>query len=241
MDAQGKRIDKITKLLTLAQDPGATRQEAEAFARHAAKIMAKNGITEDMINAASGTQQGIVQKILTLQCPHPTEMSLLIGSIVETLHCKALYIAALPGRHNRKVIVIGTPHDVDHAIRISQVILVQALRGLESQSPPPWGGDPGRDHFRKNYLRAYGVGVCGRLEMIKKETRREYERDNPATGAPGVDIVLAGKREKLHGFLHATYPDLKSEFHEVTDFYGGVNEGYRSAMEADIGLSAMKG
>lgn len=227
-----ERTEKIVKLLAKAAVCG--EEEAQTYAEHAAKLMARHQITQDMIDAKRGHRSGIIERLFTMDCAYPEQACVILSSIAISLHCKPLTIRPRHGAADvKQLIVVGIAADVDRVQKLGSLIINQALFGVFAAEAP----EIDVDRFRRSWLISFGSSVGLRLEMIERRAAQEYDLTT-AGAAAGAELVLRGKDAAAADYVTEKYGYLPTD-HTVGDFFGSA-DGLLAGMSADIGLEGVE-
>lgn len=224
--SQTRRLDKIRKLLALAEDPSATPAESAAFTEKAMALMARHGIDEALLAAGDKRPGRVVNRRLVMPAPYARDKATLAASIAMALRCKAVLLT----RDGDVVLqIFGFESDVSHADALFTSLLVQAAHEL-AITPVPDHEHPAA--FRRSWWVGFAVAVNARL----KEASRTAE-SQVAEGVPSVALVLAHRADEIEEALAEAHPNVqKGRQRRLSG--GGRAEGYRSGQRVDMGVSA---
>ena len=219
--SKGKRdslIAKVTKLLTLAADPGATEAERKRAQEMADRLMAQHVI--DRSELTSEEKGRIVQEDWTL--PKDAKggnfryhLQTLMNQIVKHCGCKGTtrYKAAEPGKPSwdREYVfsIVGFPEDISYAERM----WFRIFRDFLSHLRPEWDdskslGENVYQHLRAGYTYKKIWELAYEYDM-HPENPYEYDDDSRGTGllrrAYKAYCDEIGEEVKPHTRTHAAY------------------------------------
>ena len=80
-----KRLEKVRKLLALAEDPAATPHEAETFTAKAAELIAAYGIDEALLAATKPNEKNIEKRVMVMHAPYARDKSTLAYGVAVAL------------------------------------------------------------------------------------------------------------------------------------------------------------
>ena len=231
-----RRLNKIRKLLALAEDPSATPAEAAAFTEKAMVLMARHGIDEALLSADSSRSGHVVNRRLSMPAPYARDKATLAASIAMALRCKAIMLT----RDNDIVLqIFGFESDVRHADALFASLLVQAAHELAT-TPIPDHEHPAA--FRRSWWVGFALAVNARLEHANRAAESKAERSHRTSAAgtsanPSVALVLADRADEIDEAVAEIYPKVQRGRQRRLSG-GGRVEGYRSGQRVDMGLSA---
>src|SRR5258708_5739843 len=129
--------DKVRKLLTQAEDPAATPEEAQAFTMKAQQLMTKYSIELAMIAESSGAQE-LSATGWIIPGPYASHKVTLLNAVARSNDCRALYADLGGGR--KRIELVGFASDIEWVqtlYRSLDVQLAAALAGGMRHRPPP--------------------------------------------------------------------------------------------------------
>lgn len=227
---------KVQKLLAMAEDPGATPAEAEAFSRKAEAIMARYAITEAMLQAAgTKAEEPIVNVRFDIGDPYALVKRDLAFAVANTFSCRGVGHPGtryVNGRRKRTqaMTVIGYQSDVDKVQMLLGSLFIQMSRALV-HTPVP--SHINARTFRTSLCIGFKDSVWIRLQAMKKQAVHE--------SGSGTDLVLADRSSRVEAAQRDMFPNLTNvpfvKSRSMTGYRTGRVEGDR----ADIGLSRVGG
>src|SRR5579884_3515616 len=102
--------EKVRKLLTQAEDPGATPEEAKTFTAKAQQLMTKYAIDLAMVTDADRIDR-VVQRGWRIDGPYAGHKVTLVNAVSRANDCRAVYTPLQGGA--RYIEVVGFPGDVE--------------------------------------------------------------------------------------------------------------------------------
>ena len=234
--SEDRRLNKIRKLLALAEDPSATPAEAAAFTEKAMALMARHGIDEALLSADTGGPGRVANRRLAMSAPYARDKATLAASIAMALRCKAILLT-----RDKSIVlqIFGFESDVRHADALFSSLLVQAAHEL-AITPIPEHEHPAA--FRRSWWVGFAVAVNARLEQANRAAQAQAEQahQNSTAGTadgPSVALVLAHQADEIDDAVAEIYPKVERGRQRRLSG-GGRAEGYRSGQRVDMGLSA---
>lgn len=220
------RLNKIRKLLALAEDPSATPAESAAFTEKAMALMARHGIDEALLAAGTERPGRVVNRRLVMPAPYARDKATLAASIAMALRCRAVLLT-----RDRDVVIqiFGFESDVRHADALFTSLLVQAAQELAGTPVPP------HEHaaaFRRSWWVGFAVAVNARLEQANRAAESQVD-----DGAPSVALVLAHRADEVDEAVAEAHPNVQRGRQRRLSG-GGRAEGYRSGQRVDMGVVA---
>lgn len=256
------RLAKIVKIKTQAMHPKTGEKEARQYAMYAAKLMARHGITQDMVDAAQGVDRGIVERRIPVGDPLRAARATMLSFIATAVHCRTILLRERHTAQRRidAVIVIGTPGDTERVAELFELLWSQGERGMLSDPvtvPLPWGSGDGElltgaaftERVRANWLDGFTRIVARRLSDIEQRQAEEVQHEtrawDAATGhyvdGPSTALVLRAKDQRVNDYFEEKFGHLaKADISEPSPMARGIQEGARAGSRADIGLKGMK-
>lgn len=230
-----RRLNKIRKLLALAEDPSATPAESAAFTEKAMALMARHGIDEALLSATADRPGRVANRRLVMPPPYARDKATLAASIAMALRCKPILLT-----RGKDIVlqIFGFESDVRNADALFSSLLVQAAHELVITPIPP------HEHpaaFRRSWWVGFAVAVNARLEQANREaeSRADQRHENRAgsSDTPSVALVLAHRADEIDEAVAEVYPKvLRGRQRRLSG--GGRAEGYRSGQRVDMGLTA---
>lgn len=246
MTPEEKRVAKVAALLAKARDPAASPQEAETYAKHAAKLIARHAITDAMLDAVRGVKTGVIERLINITGEYATERVRLIGCIAAPLHCRSVKLTTRAAGVPVGAIVMGAPDDVERVATLFELLDLQARRGMMTDS----AGMYRARRYRKNWLRGFGDVVAVRLKNIEDRMAADVEAERFHKGdnglwlpeGPSVAMVLASRDRKVDDYYDDKWSHTEKPPHDhATAFDHGATDGARQGARADIGLTKVEG
>lgn len=226
------RLNKIRKLLALAEDPAATPAEVAAFTEKAMTLMARHGIDEALLAAGAGPGR-VVNRRLAMAAPYARDKATLAAAIAQALRCRAVMLVT-----NRGVVVqvFGLRADVRSVDLLVTSLLVQAAHDM-ARTPVPAGEHAGA--FRRSWWAGFASAVYARLRQATQTAEAEVSahHNRKAPQEMSVELVLAHRADEIDDEVARAHPRVRRA--RTRRLSGsGQAEGYRSGQRADLGTLA---
>lgn len=238
MTEQNPQLTKIRALMAKAEDPAATKEEAEAFFAKATALMAKYGIERAMLAASDPNRDKIGHRSLLIEGVLVEERQLMAALIAKAVSVEPiLNKVRKPGskRFTYLVELYGFESDIERVEMLYTSLSLQASNFLRTVSPPLWDATAPAT-YRKRWFRGFGNEVVARLKDAEARAKGEAE----AKHGTSVALVLASRAE-----LAAKAADdsgLKTgEYKPRTRMTDAFAAGRRAGRTADIGAKRIAG
>lgn len=225
-----RHLNKVRKLLALAENPAATPEEAAAFTEKAMLLMARHGIDDAMMATASQPGQ-VANRRLSIPAPYARDKATLAGAISAAMRCRAIQSASPRGL---VVHIFGFESDVRSTETLFTSLLVQAAHEL-ARTDVPEGDHPAA--FRRSWWAGFAMAVHTRLQQASRVAEAEAARREQQSDGPSVALVLARQVDEIDDELAKAYPTVRrARARRLSG--GGHAQGYQSGQRVDLGTSA---
>src|SRR5690606_34718197 len=173
-EASARMLARIRALLAKAEDPAATRAEAEALFAKAADLMAKYGIDRAMLAASDPSTDRVGDRVFTPEAPYAYDKVLLLNTIAQALGAQAMYKRGPRGEYQLHVFAMGA--DLERIDLLFTSLLVQATRFMTADLASAVGY---RDVkvWKRDWLRGFTAEVWRRLRDAEERARRQAEQE----------------------------------------------------------------
>lgn len=244
--------DKIRKLLTQAEDPAATPEEAQAFTMKAQQLRTKYSIELAMI---SDTKKGgaVTDRGWTVPGPYAAQKVHLISAVARANDCRAIY-DDLP-RGQKYVEVVGYGTDIDWVQTLSRSLelqLASALAAAVRRKPPHVHGRT----FAVAFIEGFSAEVAHRLHAARqvavanaeaeaaaaraRATGQEPPADDGRADTTSVALVLADKRHRVDDEFKVRHPRSRTVYRNIRlQSWSGYDPGRDAGRRATIARGAV--
>ncbi|WP_141575885.1 DUF2786 domain-containing protein [Actinomadura sp. WMMA1423] len=228
-------VGTIRALLNKAEHPNTPREEAEALAAKAAKLMKAKGIEEAQIRAARGdAPEEVTLLILELPTEHETVF-------FETVYpmLKAMGAEALCDTYSGEMTVVGTRSllaSIEILISSVQLQMVGAANkaGDEHEAKlrrqhRDWSEDriaDVTDQWVWDYIRGYGLGLGDKIRARVGELADE---------APGNALVLRTEADRIRDWYKQKFPHTGKLSTQRVRNGDAIAKGRQDGRNTDIG------
>lgn len=235
---ENPQLAKIRALMTQAEDPAASKEEAEAFFAKATALMSKYGIERAMLAADDPNRDKIGHRSLLIEGTLVEERQLLAGLIAKAVNIEPILNKVRKPGSNRFTYLVelyGFESDIERVEMLFTSLSLQASNFLRTVNPPIWDATP-KATYRKRWFRGFGNEVVARLKDAEARAKGEAEVKHGAS----VALVLASRAELARkaadnsGFKTADYKARS----RMTDAFAA---GQRAGRTADIGAKRLAG
>ena len=195
-----KIIDKIQKLLRLADNDGATEAEALAAAAMARKLMDEHNVT---VNLEEERERKPKQQSVKSQTKRFDQINIMVSAIATYCDCRAIY-----DKDGVNFNFIGMPEDAMMAEEM--FVMIRAVANTEWKrfiKLPEYTAALLEAHGNKNKLKRiwrkeYGMRMSQRIVALRKEREAKLE-----TTHQGTALVVV-KKEVVNNFIDKAYGRL---------------------------------
>lgn len=229
-EASARMLARIRALLAKAEDPAATRAEAEALFAKAADLMAKYGIDRAMLAASDPSTDRVGDRVFTPEAPYAYDKVLLLNTIAQALGAQAMYKRGPRGEYQLHVFAMGA--DLERIDLLFTSLLVQATRFMTADLASAVGY---RDVkvWKRDWLRGFAAEVWRRLRDAEERARRQAEQERRPGGA-SVELVLLDRRVLVERRFREAYPRVRWRVSRRQIGYGYA-QGQAAGRRADLG------
>lgn len=227
-------IDKITALLTKAEDKGCTAAESEAFFAKAQELMTKWAIDEQMLKlSGKSINEKIVTATVTIPSTYFAALIWLWVHVGRANDCVVLQSKGYRGS-TMKAVVTGYESDVANVQLLVTSLTLFAAREAQRESKVQ-GGDY---YFRRSFIEGFAHRIGARL----KEQRDLNVQDVKATTGTDLLPALVDKRKQVEDFVNSTMSVGKGRSGgSRRGSAEGASAGRAAANRADIGNKRVGG
>jgi hypothetical protein len=239
-------IMRVGKLKDKADAFGVTQGEAEALTAKAAAIMAREHITQAMIDkakadaeakAGEGKKPGDMRiDIIPPFHNQKKDMLLRIGNAM-SLH--PIFHQTRPGppgyRYALAVELFGSPKEIDACHDMYRWQLEQATRLLATSLPAGAGSA-----YKQSWLNGYSAAIARRIREEYAQASYTYDTEHALTGAKSSALVVKAWSEKVLEYRDAKYPVLTSGKPRKSSG-NGFGAGYAAGEQATLKKNSIEG
>jgi hypothetical protein len=225
--SEASRLNKIRKLLALAEDPAATPAEALAFTEKAMTLMARHGIDEALLAEAEPAGR-VVNRRMAMPSPYARDKATLAAALANASRCRAILLNTQRGFI---VQVFGLAADVQTVDLLFTSLLVQASHEVTRTPVPP------EEHaaaFRRSWWAGFTIAVHTRLEQARREAEKRAEH---ARKGPSVALVLAHRADEIDDEVARVHPNVRAARGRRLSGSGRA-AGFESGQRVDLGTEA---
>jgi len=249
--------EKVRKLLTQAEDPGATPEEAATFTAKAQQLMTKYSIDLAMVVDTERADQ-VVVKVWRVKGPYSAHKLDMVFAAARSNDCRAIYARLGGGAH--QVSVVGFPHDVDWVQTLSASLDLQLSIALVHAAR----SKPERVHgrtFSVGFVKGFTDEVGERLSRARRQAVADAtiafaaERGAAASGrgdaagaraeaggGPSVALVLAAKDKRVDDEFKVHFPHVRTMHRYVRlQSWSGYQPGRDAGSRAQLAKAPLSG
>lgn len=233
-----KRLERVRKLLALAENSAATPAESEAFSAKAADLIAAYGIDEALLAAKSQDRTIIERKIMTLHAPYADQKSTLAHHVGLAMGVKSV---ASQGRDSagKKIVhlhLFGMKADIARADMLVTSLLMQASRDV-MRTPIPWGDD--KAAYRRSWWLGFTEAVIGRVKIAERDARADSE-DKFENAGTSTALVIRDRDALVSDAVREAFPNATQSRRTSTSGQGR-GAGNAAGQRANIGGKSFAG
>jgi hypothetical protein len=230
-----KTLDKVRKLLAMAEDAGVTPAEAESFTAKAADLMAKYGIEQAQVTSKDPAAQFIAaNKIIDIPNPWAQVRVNLLAGIAGAMRCKCISLST-PG--SARVHVFGSKADIERAEMLYTSLLLQSASALRHAQVPAYTRS--KRAWSRSFLLGYNSAVCARVRAAEGSAREDAKRADAASGSKSTELVLVSREAQIAAAVKDVYPHTRKS--RVTYSGGGYSDGHAQGQRANLGGTGVNG
>jgi Protein of unknown function (DUF2786) len=233
MSTDESRLDRIRKLLAMAEDPAATPAEAEAFTARATELISKWGLEDAIAEAAAEDRPQVTEKFLTMEGAYQNDKAYLLFRVARGLGVKTVQQAkSRATRGGVKVHVFGMPNDLARVELLFTSLLVQAAQGVAVAMPNPWENVKA---YRRSWLLGFAEAIGDRLDAQRARDARE--------AGVGTDLVLFDRSKLVDQAVSKFYPSTRTAriSRSGSGRYAGAAAGRRANLGTGDGIRNASG
>jgi hypothetical protein len=233
MAATDGMLDKIRKLLAMAEAEGLAPEARDTYNEKASQLIAQYGIDRALLEADQPDRRTPGDVILDMDPPYALDKLMILAAVAEPLGCRVIRkTSRRDGRSHLRAHLFGMASDLHRVDLLYTSLLVQTAHGLATATVPALE-DPRA--FRRSWLAGFAAAVAARLRTAEAAARRAAEQTRPATpSGRSVALVLADRRTLVEAHLATVYPRLRTGRTRRLSGSGG-DAGYRAGQRADLG------
>lgn len=244
-DKYDRMIDRVRRLLAIAEDPAASENEAATAWEQAQKLMTMYSIEDWQLHKQERRNDPIIEHQVDLS-PNPMNRPKtdLAYYVAHGNRCRSYALWSLAG-NNRKVfdgvVFYGTERDCRQAELVWTSMETyrashwrQAARACHGKANSKW---------RNGYYEGFQERIRERYEEIRR-TRKAQERRDAETGGDSRELALAGRelvlvRESQLDEFEAQLNLVQSEPLKMDMSAAALREGGKAAEKVALGLDEL--
>ncbi|HSE08132.1 MAG TPA: DUF2786 domain-containing protein [Nocardioidaceae bacterium] len=226
-------LAKVRKILAKAEDPAATREEAETYTAKAADLIAAYGIDRALLAQNVPGSDVVGDRVVVLDAPYALDKANLLSGVAVSLRCQAVQRTRYDaGSKELSMHLFGYDSDLARAEVLYTSLLLQATSSLARAFVPPG------EHvaaYRRSWLAGFTAAVVRRLQEIEQRAADAAE-DSGGRSSDGrsVALVLADRSSMVRRAMEDAYPGLRKAQARSLSGSGG-RSGYLAGERADLG------
>jgi hypothetical protein len=229
--------DKVRKLLTQAEDPAATPEEAQTFTMKAQQLMTKYSIDQAMVLDADKSDK-VVAKGWEIPGPYAGRKVSLVAAVARANDCRAIYTDLGGGR--RHIEVVGYPTDVEWVETLSGSLDIQLAGALLSAMRAKPDGVHGRT-FAVGFVQGFVTEIAARLANARQKAITDADAHSEPNSTSAA-LVLVGKGKRVDDEFKVRHPRAKTAYHSVRlQSWSGFAPGRAAGKQATLARGAVGG
>lgn len=252
MTLEEKYADKIAKLLTQAENPAATPEEAEAFMQKAAALMLEYAIDEAMIDAVRGiTRDALEQDEFQYSGIYRNGHRQVAVTV-----CRHFGLKMVLGRDTYQkpihlpLYIVGFRSDIERARLLDTSLQIQCASAMRQWSKTvdfSWMDKGLAFRTKRDFVFGFADGVSMKLAMARREAtaaakvnQQERAHEDAAAASASVELVLVSRKKQVDDFYDKTWG---GRTRNVSRNYsggagGGRNAGFTAGRNANTNTGA---
>jgi Protein of unknown function (DUF2786) len=230
-EPSGTLLERVRKLLAMAEGDGVTVAEAEAFTEKAADLMARYGIDRALLAAARPDTDRPANRIIDVPNPWADVRAHLLAGLVSAMRCQCVL---LPVASGKRIHVFGYDSDLERAEMLYTSLLIQMAHGLARTSVPATARSVRA--WRRSWLLGYTSAVVARVQTAEQRAASDAGAARDGDG-PSTAVVLADRSLVVRQQYAQAYPNTRKL--RVTYTGSGYGSGFAEGQRADIGAKRL--
>jgi hypothetical protein len=226
-EPSGTLLERVRKLLAMAEGDGVTPAEAEAFTDKAAALMARYGIDRALLAAARPDTDRPGNRLIDVPNPWADVRAHLLAGLITAMRCQCVL---LPARSGKRVHVFGYQSDLERAEMLYTSLLIQMAHGLAAAVVPATARSTRA--WRRSWLLGYTSAVITRVRAAEERAASDADSARDG-GGPSTALVLADRSLVVRRHCEEAYPVTRKL--RITYSGSGYRSGYAEGERADIG------
>jgi hypothetical protein len=220
-EPDSKWIEKIEKLMRLAEDPATSESERENLVAKVTHLMVKYGIEQDMLNFQQERPVTAERRTFRVTDTYAKKKLNILHVISRAFGC-----VMVQQRDGTSGDVFGTREDIERVYMLYASVIIQ-LQGALAHAQvykPTW--EHGRA-FNNSFVTGFTLTVTQRIFEAAARAKKDVQTETQGTG---MELVLVNKAQVVANAVHNFYPRLQN-----------VNTSMRSTSEAGYGAGRAAG
>jgi hypothetical protein len=214
-------LERVRKLLAVAEHPNTPPAEADTAARAAERLIVKHAIDTAVLDAKQSRHAKPVLRRITVDPPYASAKTHLLGTVADAYGVRAVTIQR--PYEPQVVSLVGFDSDLDLVDLLYTSLLLQAATSMLRQ--------PNRGRaFRRAFLIGFAAEVGERLRAARQEAIVE-------AGDPTTALVLRDRTDEVEAAMREHFPRLRTQRMSVSDG-GGLAAGRRSGAQASLSTNS---
>ncbi|HEU4512074.1 MAG TPA: DUF2786 domain-containing protein [Nocardioidaceae bacterium] len=231
-------LAKVRKILTKAEDPATTPEEAELYTAKAAELIATYGIDQALLAESRPGSDVIGDRVVVLDAPYALDKASLLSGVAQSLRCQAVQRTRYDdGVKQLSMHLFGYRSDLARAELLYTSLLLQASTLLQRTFAPAGENVAA---YRRSWLAGFTAAVVRRLRESEARAADAARDDVVAAGGRSVSLVLADRSVAVRSAVESEYPYLRRAQARSLSGSGG-RSGYLAGQRADLGGTRVGG
>jgi len=230
-------MDRVRKLLAMAEGDGVTPAEAESFTEKAATLMARYGIERAMLGALHPETDKQSGRKVSIPNPWADVRSMMLSKLAKAMRCDAVLLRARD--NSRTVHLFGFESDLERLDVLYTSLLVQMTHALIAEDVPEYLSPARIRAYRRSFLLGYAIEVGERVEAAEARAVDQSKTEDATRKGKGTAMVLSDRSLAVRRAKDAQYPTLRKM--KITYSGSGYDRGQAEGRRADIGTTRVGG
>lgn len=225
---------KIRKVLAKAENQAATKEESESYFAMAAKLIAKYGVDEALLAAASPEKNVVGDKRIVLHAPYVQDKAGLLNAVATPLRVKAVLVTDRLTKV-KTMHLFGFQSDLDRVEILYTSLLIQRAQALLIAELFDLSPGESTKAFRCSFQAGFSSAVRNRLEEAESDAVAQASKES----GHSVALVIIDRTEAVQRKMEEVYPRLRQQTRSLRGT--GRDSGYAAGQKANIGSKSVHG
>lgn len=226
-DAPAAKLERIRRLLAVAEHPGTTSHLAETYRERAYALMAKYGVERAHLAAAGEITDELASIPLVVDKTHQAERCSLLGFIASAKRCRTLQWK-LNG--TTYLMVSGYRSDLEAVQMLYASLALQMAKEVATVTPT---GRKSLATARKSFMAGFASRVGEKLRKAEEAATATTQ----VTAGRSTDLVLRDRQAAVDDYFDRMTPNVGAVKTRKVGDHNAYHAGRQAGDRADLGGS----